>query len=204
MSKELLRSGVAMDLRQEAAAAEVLTGELVPGGDDVPGSPAAGEMIEGGELAGDLVGSLKVELIVPASPRRSVTAASAAKTVKVSGRPDDVEVVDLAALALEGSPRPGRRSRTWPARRFPRDARRSWNSMSLPERGSLHTVVLLTPGKWRRQVDLLLTISHGRLPPLVGTRPSPTRFSHSPDGAYRSAAGLASSLDDVFRGPVSA
>ena len=32
-------------------------------------------------------GSLKVELIVPASPSRSVTAASAASTVNVSGRP---------------------------------------------------------------------------------------------------------------------
>ena len=32
-------------------------------------------------------GSLKVVLMVPASPRRSVTAASTASTVKVSGRP---------------------------------------------------------------------------------------------------------------------
>ncbi|SKY63235.1 Uncharacterised protein [Mycobacteroides abscessus subsp. abscessus] len=32
-------------------------------------------------------GSLNVELIVPASPRCSVTAASAARMVKVSGRP---------------------------------------------------------------------------------------------------------------------
>jgi hypothetical protein len=42
-------------LRQEAAAPEVLAGERVPGGDDVPGGPAAGQVIEAGELARHLI-----------------------------------------------------------------------------------------------------------------------------------------------------
>jgi hypothetical protein len=46
-----------------------------------------GEMVERRELPGDFVRSLKVELIVPVSPSRSVTAASAASTVNVSGLP---------------------------------------------------------------------------------------------------------------------
>ncbi len=39
--------------------------------------------------------------MVPVRPRCSVTAASAASTVKVSGRPDHVQVVDLAALLAQ-------------------------------------------------------------------------------------------------------
>ncbi len=41
---------------QEAAAAEVLAGEGVPGGDHVPRRPAAGKMVEAGELPRHLVG----------------------------------------------------------------------------------------------------------------------------------------------------
>src|SRR5207253_5007627 len=54
--QELLGARVALVLREEAAAAEVLAGESVPGGDDVPGGTAAGEVVEAGELASHLVG----------------------------------------------------------------------------------------------------------------------------------------------------
>ena len=49
-------------------------------------------------------GSLNVVLMVPVSPIRSVTPASAASTVKVSGRPDHVEVVDAAAVLAQPQP----------------------------------------------------------------------------------------------------
>src|SRR3984885_11015918 len=47
---------VAVALGQVASATEVLPGEGVPGGDHVPRRPAAGEVVEAGELAGYLVG----------------------------------------------------------------------------------------------------------------------------------------------------
>ena len=46
---------VAVALGQVAAAAEVLSGEGVPGGDHVPRRPPAGEVVEAGELAGYLI-----------------------------------------------------------------------------------------------------------------------------------------------------
>jgi hypothetical protein len=85
--QEVLGPGVALVLREVAAPAEVLTGERVPGGDDVPGGPARRQVVRLANCRATSYGSLKVELIVPASPSRSVTAASAASTVKVSGRP---------------------------------------------------------------------------------------------------------------------
>ena len=49
-------------------------------------------------------GSLKVELMVPVSPSWSVTAASAASTVKRVRPADHVQVVDLAALLAQPQP----------------------------------------------------------------------------------------------------
>lgn len=49
-------------------------------------------------------GSLKVALTVPASPSRSVTAASAFRTVIDSGLLDDVEVVDAAVVLAQPQP----------------------------------------------------------------------------------------------------
>jgi hypothetical protein len=45
-SEELLRPGVAILLCQEPAPAEVLTGEGIPRGDDVPGRPTPGQVVE--------------------------------------------------------------------------------------------------------------------------------------------------------------
>ena len=47
---------VALAVVEEAAAPEVLAGEGVGRGDRVPGGPAAAQVVEGGELAGQLVG----------------------------------------------------------------------------------------------------------------------------------------------------
>ena len=54
--QEALGALVALVLGEEAAAAEVLAGERIPRGDDVPGGPAAGQVVERRELPRDLVG----------------------------------------------------------------------------------------------------------------------------------------------------
>ena len=51
---ELLGALVAIVTVEEAAAAEVLAGERVGRGDRVPGGSAAAQVIEGGELPGEL------------------------------------------------------------------------------------------------------------------------------------------------------
>jgi hypothetical protein len=78
--EELLGPGVALVLRQEAAAPEVLAGERVPGGDDVPGGAPPERWSRLANWRATSYGSLNVELMVPARPRWSVTAASAART----------------------------------------------------------------------------------------------------------------------------
>ena len=99
--EHLLCAQVALVLGQVAAAAEVLAGELVPARHDVPRGATAGEVVERGELAGD------VERLV----ERGVDRAGEADPLgdrghrhedrDVVGAPDDVEVVDLAALLAQ-------------------------------------------------------------------------------------------------------
>src|ERR1035441_9395424 len=57
-------------LRQEAAAPEVLPGERVPGSDDVPGGPAAGQVAQAGELPRHLIrlGESGVDRAGPGEP----------------------------------------------------------------------------------------------------------------------------------------
>ena len=54
--EELLGPLVAVGVVEEAAAAEVLAGERVRRGDDVPARAAVGQMVEGGELPCHLEG----------------------------------------------------------------------------------------------------------------------------------------------------
>ena len=102
-------------------------------------------------------GSLKVELIVPARPRWSVTAASAASTVNVSGRPTTSRswIRPLCSRSRSPSARKKKsnlpRSAVWA--RWTNEAKSMW----LPAAGSLHTVVLFTPGKCAARMDLLGT-----------------------------------------------
>ena len=99
--EELLCAQVALVLRQVAAAAEVLAGELVPAGHDVPRGAAAGEVVERGELAGD------IERLVERGVHRAGEADPLGdrghrhEDRDVVGAPDDVEVVDPAALLAQ-------------------------------------------------------------------------------------------------------
>ena len=54
-SRKLCGPLVPLLLRQEPATPEVLAGERVPGGDHVPGGAAAGQVVQGRELPGDVV-----------------------------------------------------------------------------------------------------------------------------------------------------
>lgn len=81
---------------EEAAAPEVLSGEGVEGGDHVPGGASAGEVIEGGELAGQFVGL--VERGVDGAREAEVLGdrGDSGQHAESVGTADDVLVEDLA------------------------------------------------------------------------------------------------------------
>ena len=92
---------------------------------------------------------------MPARPSRSVTAASAASTVKVSGRPDHVQVVDLAVLLAQPQPLGEEQEVELGPLRGPGQVREgaeldvAARPRIAPHRGVVHA------GKVRGQVDLL-------------------------------------------------
>ena len=92
-------------------------------------------------------GSLNVVLMVPARPRCVVAAARVFRMVKVSGRP--ITSRSKMRPCCSRSRRPSARNRKSNSPRSAVLARctNDSTSMWLSERGSLHTVVLLTPGK---------------------------------------------------------
>lgn len=96
--QELLGPGVALLLREEAAAAEVLAGEGVPGGDHVPGGAAVGEVVEAGELAGHLVGLVEGGVDGAGQTEVFGDGGERGEDGEGVGAADDVQVVDLAAL----------------------------------------------------------------------------------------------------------
>jgi hypothetical protein len=101
---ELGGADVTVAALQVAAAPEVLPGERVRGGHDVPAGPAAGQVVQGGELPRDFV-----RLVV-----RGLDRAEQAELAGDGGeggqdghrvRPsDDVQVVDRAALLAQPQP----------------------------------------------------------------------------------------------------
>lgn len=110
---------------QIAAAPEVLAGEGVRGGDDVPGGPARAEMVERGEPPGQFVRLVE----------GGVDRTGQAEPVGDGGeRVQDGDRLGLArrrrgrgcarCARAAAAPRPGRRSRRARAPRFWRDARR--------------------------------------------------------------------------------
>ncbi len=92
-------------------------------------------------------GSLKVALTVPARPSRVVTAASADRTVRDSGRPTTSRSWTRPLSSRSRSPSARKKKSNFPrsavAARWRNEAKSIW----LPDRGSAQTVVLLTPGK---------------------------------------------------------
>lgn len=86
--------------------------------------------------------------MVPVRPKRSVTAARAASTVKVSGRPTTSKSYISPPCSRSRSPSARKRksnlARSAVCAKWTNESKSMW----LPAAGSLHTVVLLTPGKW--------------------------------------------------------
>ena len=86
-AQHLLGPPVAIGVVKVAAAAEVLAGPGVIGGDYVPVGPATRQQVQAGCSRRARSASSKVTFDVETRPMRSVTAASAASWVMASGRP---------------------------------------------------------------------------------------------------------------------
>ena len=92
---------VAVVLGQVAAAAEVLPGEGVPGGDHVPRRPAAGQVVEAGELAGHLVRLVERGVDRAGQPEVLGDRGQGGQDREGVGAADHVEVVDLPVLLAQ-------------------------------------------------------------------------------------------------------
>ncbi len=96
--QEALGPLVALVLGQEAAAAEVLAREGIPGGDDVPGGPAVGQVVQRGELPCHFIGFVERRVDRARQPEPICHRGQRGQHREGVRAPDDVEVVDLAAL----------------------------------------------------------------------------------------------------------
>ncbi len=101
---ELGGAGVAIGPVQVAAAPEVLAGEGVGGGHHVPGGPAAAEVVQGGEPAGEFVG-----LVERGVDRGGESEASGDRGQRVEhgqglGAADHVQVVEAALVLTQPQP----------------------------------------------------------------------------------------------------
>jgi hypothetical protein len=99
--QEGARPLVTVVLGQVAGPPEVLSGEGVPAGHDVPGGPAAGQVIEAGELAGHLVRF--VERRVDRAGEAQVVGDGRQRGEDGEGirAPDHVQVVDQPVLLAQ-------------------------------------------------------------------------------------------------------
>jgi hypothetical protein len=102
--EELLGPQIALVLREEAAAPEILTGELVPRRDNVPGGSPRGQVVEGGELAGDVVRLVKGGVDRPGKAEPFGDRSQRGQDGEGVGSPDHVEVVDPAVLLTQAQP----------------------------------------------------------------------------------------------------
>ena len=103
-AQECPRPLVAVALREVAAAPEVLPGEGIPAGDDVPGRAAAGQVIKRRELAGHLVGLVERRVDGPGQAEVLGHRGKSGQDGKRVRAPDDVQVVDLAVLLAQPQP----------------------------------------------------------------------------------------------------
>jgi hypothetical protein len=152
-------------LRQEAAAPEVLPGERVPGSDDVPGGPAAGQVVQAGELPRHLIrlvesGVDRARQAEPVSDRgergqdgKGVRAAHHVEVVNLAvllPQPQalgEEQEVELGAFSRPGQMREGAELDVAARARV------------APDRRVVHA------GKVRGEMDLLDWLGHGRLLP---------------------------------------
>ena len=99
--EELLGPLVAEVLGQEATTAEVLAGELVPGRHDVPRRPTPRQVVEGGELAGDLVRLVERRVDRAGETETVGDGGEGGEDRERVGPADDVEVVDPTTVLAQ-------------------------------------------------------------------------------------------------------
>lgn len=102
--QELLGALVAVLLREIAAAPEVLAGELVPRGDDVPRGPPRREMVERGELPCHFVRFVEGGVDRPRQAQLVGDGGQGAQHGERVGSADYVQVVDLPVLLAQAQP----------------------------------------------------------------------------------------------------
>ena len=101
---ELAGPHVAVGVVEEAAAPEVLAGERVRRRDDVPRRPPARQVVERGQLAGQLVGLVVRGVERAGQPEVGRHPGQRGEDRQRVGPADDVEVVDLAPLLAQPQP----------------------------------------------------------------------------------------------------
>src|SRR5205823_6562139 len=102
--QERFRPLVALIFCEEAAAAKVLSGERIPGRDDIPCGTPAGEMVQGSELPSHLVGLIEGRVDRAGQPKSVSDCRQCGQHCEGVGTADHVEVVDLAVLLAESQP----------------------------------------------------------------------------------------------------
>ena len=164
--QKLRRPGVAVFLGQEATAAEVLTGEGVPRGDDVPGGTPAREVIEAGELARHFVRLVEGGVDGAGQTQMLGDRGERSQHGERVGAADDVQVVDEPVLLPQPEPFGQEQEVEFgPFRRLGQMHERAERNVAARPRVAPHGRVV-DPGKMNCQVNLL----HGaHRPSLVGT-----------------------------------
>ncbi|NCL72685.1 hypothetical protein AIIKEEIJ_00120 [Rhodococcus sp. YH1] len=95
---DLVGADVALRVVEIAATPEVLAGEGVGGGDEVPRGAAVGQMVEGGELLGQFVRLVEGGVDRAREPEVGRRTGEGLENRKGVGPADDVEIVDAAAV----------------------------------------------------------------------------------------------------------
>ncbi len=101
---ELGGAGVAVGPVEEAAAPEVLPGERVEGGDDVPGGAAGAEVVQGGEAAGQFVGLVEGGVDGGGEAEPFGGGGERGEDGQRLGAADHVEVVDAPLVLAQPQP----------------------------------------------------------------------------------------------------
>ena len=151
---------VALVLRQVAAATEVLPGERVPGGHHVPGGPAAGQVVQAGELPGHLVGLVERGVDRPGQPQPVGDRGQRGQHGERVRPADHVQVVDLTALLAQPQPLGQEQEvELGPLRRLGQVHERAELDVAAGPRVAPHRRVVHA-GEVRGQVDLLGRAGH--------------------------------------------
>ena len=158
--QECLCPLVALVLRQESAAAKVLSGEGIPRGHDIPGGTATGEMVQRGELPGHLVGLIEGRVDRAGQPESLGDCRQCGQHGEGVGTANHIEVVDLAVLLAKPQPFGEEQEvELAPLGRLSKSRKRAELDMAASRRLAPHGGVV-DARKVRGQVNLLDRLAH--------------------------------------------